>query len=105
MYTNEERKQIANTILSQLGGNQFIAMTGAKQFLSLESGLQFGVGRGAKSGINKVRVILNACDLYDVEFWKCGKFDFKCVKSLEGVYAEDLRRIFTENTGFYCTLR
>lgn len=100
-----EKIQIANTILSQLGGGQFNLCVGLKNAVALESGVQFQIGRGAKHGINKVRVILNACDLYDVEFWKCGKFEFKCVKSLEGVYAEDLRDIFTDATGFYCTFR
>jgi len=30
--TKEEQKQIAKTILEQLGGGKFIAMTGAKNF-------------------------------------------------------------------------
>ena len=36
--TAEERKQIADTILEQLGGGRFILMTGAKDFSFGEAG-------------------------------------------------------------------
>lgn len=39
--TNDARKAIAETILSQLGGRRFIAFTGAKEFVAIESGLMF----------------------------------------------------------------
>ncbi len=38
---------IAQTILTQLGGNRFLAMAGAKQLVDLGNGLQFAIGRGA----------------------------------------------------------
>lgn len=43
---------IAQTILTQLGGNRFLAMTGAKQLVDLGNGLQFAIGRGAKNKAN-----------------------------------------------------
>ena len=65
MSTKEERLEVANTILQQLGGNRFIVMTGAKQFVAIEQGLMFMLpARLAKLGINKVRVELDASDTY-----------------------------------------
>lgn len=43
--TNNARKAIAETILSQLGGRRFIAFTGAKEFVAIESGLMFDYRR------------------------------------------------------------
>ena len=48
----------AQIILAQLGGNRFLAMTGAKQLVDLGDGLQFSIGRGAKNKANKVVVRL-----------------------------------------------
>lgn len=40
---------IAETILQQLGGNKFVVMTGAKNFVALENGIKFNIGRNARS--------------------------------------------------------
>lgn len=62
---------VAQTILTQLGGNRFAAMTGAKQFVAVTDYLQFKLPANfAKGGINCVKVTLTAADLYDVEFMK-----------------------------------
>lgn len=98
-------KTPAQTILEQLGGNRFIAMTGAKQFVSgkTEAGadfLQFSIGRGANHGINKVRVTLTIQDLYWIEFYKLRGVDCKRIMSTDGVCADRLAGVFTEKTGF-----
>lgn len=65
MNTKEERLEVVNTILQQLGGNRFIVMTGAKQFVAIELGLMLTLpARLAKLGINKVRVELDASNTY-----------------------------------------
>ncbi|EIP9270516.1 hypothetical protein LT886_002400, partial [Salmonella enterica] len=53
-------KDIAVEILNQLGGNKFIAMTGAKNFVWLEKGgLIFKLPSNfARNGINLVRIKL-----------------------------------------------
>lgn len=102
MHTTNETMTRAETIVKQLGGyGPLRAMTGARDFLATEQGLQFGIGRGAKGGINKVRIDLVG-DLYTVTFYKIGRraLDIKVVESLEMVYASDLRRVFTRTTGF-----
>lgn len=64
--TNQE---IANTILSQFGGHEFILMTGAKNFVVIENGIRFNIGKNG-SQANMVRVILNWDDTYTMSFIK-----------------------------------
>lgn len=70
----EERQQLARTILSQLGGNKFVAMTGANQLVSIDNGLRFRIGRN-KSSANIVRVMLNGDDTYTMQFWRIKSFN------------------------------
>lgn len=91
MRTKDARLRIANTILAQLGGNRFIVMTGAKQFVAIEQGLMFTLpARLAKLGINKVRVELAASDTYTIE-----------VLQESGVYCDQLEQTFEDLTGVY----
>jgi hypothetical protein len=90
----------ANTILAQLGGNKFLAMTGAKHLMTGGNDLTFKLpSRFAKDGINCVRVTLNGMDLYDVEFMKIRGAKVSEVASVEMVYADQLAGIFTAKTG------
>lgn len=91
---------VAQTILEQLGGNRFIAMTGAKQFVGGPDFLQFGIGRGACNGVNKVRVTLGADDRYEVALYKIRGVNVREIFKYEGVYADRLAAVFTEGTGF-----
>ena len=90
---------VAEEILRQFGGNRFIAMTGAKNFLGGDFSLSFHL-----PGRKAVRVELTDRDLYDVTFYKLAKADAKVEKEVEGVYAEDLRRIFEDHTGLRTSL-
>lgn len=98
---------VANEILRQLGGSRFVAMTGAKDILGGPNRLQFQVGRGAKDGINKVRITLDPSDTYTVQFFKMGRaplFEIKTVAEFSDVYADSLRQVFESATGFYTSL-
>ena len=100
-------KTIAKTILEQLGGNRFIAMTGSKNFIALENGLLFQVGSGAKCGdktVNRVRIILTPMDTYVVEVIYVRGVDFKVVEVVADVYCDNLQRVFTRLTGFHTRL-
>ncbi|OHV73354.1 hypothetical protein [Ensifer sp. LCM 4579] len=100
-------KEIAQPILAQLGGNRFLAMTGAKNLLSTGDGFQFDLPRGlARNKATKVRITLTVADTYTVEFfqWNARRLEMKPVGTVSDVYAEDLRRIFTAETGLDCTL-
>tara|TARA_Y100000593_G_scaffold91038_1_gene178841 strand:+ start:1033 stop:1368 length:336 start_codon:yes stop_codon:yes gene_type:complete len=90
--------QVAKTILQQLGGNRFIAMTGAKNFGSSSKSLQFKIGRNSKS-ISHVIITLKSSDLYDVEFIRMRGTSRKVVKKVKGVYADMLGKIFKKYTG------
>lgn len=91
-------KMNAQSLINQLGGNKFIVMTGAKNFVAGESVLMFNIGRGAKSGINKIRIELKN-DLYNVFFYNMRKAQYQ-VSQFENVYAENLTSLFTKETGF-----
>ena len=98
-----ESQQVAKTILQQLGGNKFIAMTGAKNFGSSKNSLQFKIGKNSKS-ISHIIITLKSSDLYDVEFIRMRGTSRKVVKKLKGVYADMLRKIFTKYTGLRTSL-
>jgi hypothetical protein len=91
---------VAKEILRQMGGNRFIAMTGAKQFVYSQDSLQFAIGRN-QSGANKIRVTLTPEDLYKVEFFKYSPstFEIKTVRVVDGVYNDNLTEVFTRYTG------
>lgn len=92
---------IAQTILAQLGGNRFLAMTGAKQLCVLGNGIKFDLPRGAKNKANKVTITLTD-DLYTVKFYSLRGVNLTERGEFEMIYAERLASLFTEQTGF-CT--
>ena len=65
-------QEIANTILSQFGGHKFTVMTGAKNFVAIENGIRFNIGKNG-SQANVVKVILNGDDTYTMSFIKQGR--------------------------------
>lgn len=93
---------VAKTILSQLGGNKFMAMTGAKNFLGSENALTFrlpGAGGFTKNGINHVRIELTPLDDYTVTFSRIRGSKVIEIAKHEGAYAEDLQGLFLNETG------
>ena len=90
--------QVAKTILQQLGGNKFIAMTGAKNLGASGRSLQMKIGRNSKS-ISHVIITLKSSDLYDMEFIRVRGTSRKVVKKVTGVYNDMLGKIFTKYTG------
>jgi len=99
----ESGAQIAKTILQQLGGNKFIAMTGAKNLGHTNKGLQMKIGRNSK-GITHVIINLKASDTYEMEFIKLRGPSRKVVKKVSGVYNDMLGKIFTKYTGMRTSL-
>lgn len=95
---------VATTILAQLGGNRFVAMTGSKNFMGRPDGLTFKTGRNPK-GVTHVRVTLTPADLYNVEFLKIRGTQAP-VKMAEvgGIYCDQLEEVFTNHTGLYTRL-
>ena len=90
--------RIAKTILQQLGGNKFIAMTGAKNLGASNKSLSMKIGRNSKS-INYVVITLKSSDLYEMEFIRMRGAKRTVVKKVKGVYADQLQTMFTKYTG------
>jgi len=111
----ENKMTIANTILEQLGGNKFIAMTGAKNFVSDGNTLRMTLPKN-RSKANRLYITLDAMDTYTMHFFKftAGRLNKKTfawtpdkqedVKEISGVYADMLQDIFTDVTGMYTHL-
>ena len=88
-------------VLRQLGGNRFIAMTGAKNFVQSKADryLAFKLPSNfAYEGINYVKVQLNSLDLYDVTFSKIRGTSIKEISRAEGIYGDMLAQIFRKHT-------
>ena len=95
---------VAKTILEQLGGNKFVAMTGAKNFMGFENGLVMKIGRNS-SNSNYLKITLNSMDTYDMEFAKLTRMgEKKSVRMVYNVYNDMLASVFTEHTGMYTKL-
>ena len=107
--------EIANTILTQLGGNKFIAMTGSKNFVADGNTLRMTLARNA-SKANGLYITLEADDTYTMRFFKytAPRFNSKTltftdekikdVEVISGVYFDMLQSIFTRVTGMYTSL-
>ena len=96
--------KVAETILSQLGGNKFRMMTGAKNFGGTEDSLSMRIGRNS-SNSNYLKITLNSMDTYDMKFCKLTrKFEEKSVTEYHNVYNDLMRGTFTAHTGMYTSL-
>ncbi len=92
--------ETAKTILAQLGGSSFVAMTGAKNFIAYPSAVTFQLPSNfARNGINKVRIELSPADLYNLTFSRVRGLKVFYESKVEGIYCDRLRDTFTEITG------
>jgi hypothetical protein len=100
--TNQE---IATTILSQLGGRKFLAMTGSKNLVSDTNALQMHLTRN-KVSAKYLRIELKSNDTYTMTFRKAVNKNNEApiVREFEGVYCDQLQEIFTQVTGLYTSL-
>ncbi len=101
----------ANQALNQLaqannGMNRLVAMIGAKNFVQSqeENFVAFKFMRGAANKANYLKITLRADDTYNLEFGKIHGMNYKVIETLSMVYAEDLKRIFENETKLYLSL-
>lgn len=96
-------QQVAETILRQLGGGRFLAMTGARNLSSSENSLTFALPRIAANKITHARITLDPSDTYTVEFLNCrltrSGLKQETVERSSGVCVENLQQVFTAATG------
>ena len=104
---------VATTILQQLGGRQFLGMTGAKALTTVSEklgGLSLKLPADAvrtfgPNGVNFVKVVLDWSDTYEVTFAKLSKGGtYEVVSFYENVYFDDLQDMFERETGLLVTL-
>lgn len=94
--------QIANIIRDQIGGKA-LYMLGATNLSTNGNNLAFRI-KGSKKA-NYVNVKYDeSSDLYDLEFGKIKKFDYKIVNEINGLYADQLHEIIEQETGLYTKL-
>lgn len=103
-------QQTASTIIAQLGGRKFMAMTGVKQFIRGHNDLSFQLPKFPGIKINAVFIKLNNNDLYDVEyqkFWidrKEGTVKRKTIATSQNIFFDELRPDFEAKTGLRTNL-
>ena len=97
--------QVANTILAQLGGGRFLAMTGAHSLAAGPDSLSFKLGRNP-GGVSAVVVQLMDDDTYDVRTYARKPFP-ECIRLLtweKGIYADGLAGLVASETGLALSL-
>jgi hypothetical protein len=97
---------VATTILEQLGGHRFLAMTGARNLTSGPDRLYFGLPRNPGK-VTHVGIVLEPSDTYTLTFWRMtfrGSSAPLILREEKDIYAEDLQARFTESTGLYTRL-
>ena len=99
--TQNNDAAIAREILNQLGGNKFIAMTGAT--VMRDGATLVAKFKGSRIA-NIMYITLNAMDLYDVRICKFRGCDIKEVASMENAYHDMLQPFFTKVTKLYTSL-
>lgn len=90
------------TIINQLGGKMFALMTGAT-FMSNGENQLIVKFKGSKVA-NIMYITLDADDTYSVSFAKYRGMNIKTIKEVSGVYADMLRKLFTDTTALYTSL-
>ena len=93
-------KEIAQTILAQLGGARFRLFTGAHSFTYDGPALIFRLPRNPRS-VTAMRITLTPADLYKVEALGIRGGTVKVKASLDDVYCDQLASTFEEFTGLY----
>lgn len=102
---NNANLEVANTILQQLGGRGFLAMTGCKNLSGDDKSLTMKLIPN-RSHAKWLKITLSSMDWYKMEFMKFNTKTGKVtiVKDFDMIYDDQLRTIFTETTGLYTKL-
>jgi hypothetical protein len=93
---------VARTILAQMGGvGRLKAFVGAHSFTLGDLDVRFVWPMQARSKPNALIVRLCGDDTYTLEFSRVGKGETKILKTLEGIYFDQLVELFEKETGLY----
>ena len=98
---------VADTIIQQLGGRNFVIMTGAKVVAhdGPTTVIRFPKSRNSDGEwINRVAITLESDDTYTLKFGLVRSLEYKESKVATGVMAENLARVSDSSTGLRTTL-
>ena len=110
MYTNEESRQIAQTIGQQIGGLGRVAtMIAAYGFTAHpEGGLSFRFKAKALElhgkAPNYIKIALDPSDTYTVTFGRIYGNKYTELETVSEVYCDQLQGLLEETTGLYFSL-
>jgi hypothetical protein len=93
---------VATTILAQLGGRRFLAMTGARRLIGSADSLSFtlpGTPGFVRHGITVCRITLTPMDTYTVQYLRVRRGQVRLIQTCENIYADELQACFTQETG------
>lgn len=99
--TARESLEVANTIRDQLG-HKCLFMLGAQYLAGGNDYLSFKI-RGSRR-VSHIKIILDPSDTYTIEFHKISPSEYKIVKSLSGIYCDQLHEIIRSVTGLNTNL-
>ncbi len=91
-------QDIVMETLKQFGGNMAMAMIGGNPMIKDEYTLVVQWKCQAENGAKKVEICLTPMDEYEVTFFT---IDGREVSKFDGVYAEDLQKLFENQTKLY----
>jgi len=99
-YSADTAKAIATIIAEQIGGNRFVAMTGATLSCTLAGELKIALpARMSRHNITLVQVRLDVSDTYTMIFRRLRRGAMEDVETVMGVYCDQLQEVFTDITG------
>src|SRR4030042_1880952 len=95
----------ANTIIEQLGGfGKLKAMTGAKDFTSVENGVCFKFKNPNRNRPNYIMVVLAGDDTYNVTMAKLVRFEPLNQSTVSGIQVGQIKELFENATGLCLSL-
>lgn len=96
---------IASVIYSQMGANRFAAMVGVSGMVYDDTALTIRFKAKATNKANGLLIRYDAgSDLYEVTFFTLRGMKYTVRSIHKGVYAEDLQKLFTAETGLATSL-
>ena len=106
--TSQYAKEIAQTILQQMGGRHFVAMTGVRNLVYGENQwgpyLQMRLSKNKNRYTHLIVQYYEATDIYGMDFMQVNKDGIRKSVEIPNVYCDDLAELFEEHTGLYTSL-
>lgn len=97
------KTNIAQTILNQLGGSQFVSLVEAEEIVDGGNQLTVWIRENPKR-ITFVRIILNRKDLYTMEFVGKRKGTYELISQCKKVKPGQLNDLFEKGTGLLSSI-